>query len=171
MPIVKGFTTKIEMNPNTDYKEKVFKMLHAMKAGDEFDVAASVKEENRKTFISCVCEFIDYDKARDKKHYIEISNGYAKIRKLTYSDVLFTEVESPATVADVSAASAQLAKIRFWVLNQDFKKKTLKNGCEEITDLKKFFESHISICENSLGKKSCEPYFFRLVEIYNILNK
>jgi hypothetical protein len=68
---------------NQTFEDRVFKMLFDLETNVRFVLAKNVRAENMDRFMSAVKLFIRYDAGKDNGFYIEFSNDYKYLYKVS----------------------------------------------------------------------------------------
>ena len=65
------------------YADKVFNLLYTLADGTRYELAKHVRPENRELFADLVKYFIRNDLGKEKGFFIEFTNDYNAIRKVS----------------------------------------------------------------------------------------
>jgi hypothetical protein len=65
------------------YADKVFNLLYTLPEGSRYELARHVRPENRELFTDLVKYFIRNDLGNEKAFFIEFTNDYNAIRKIS----------------------------------------------------------------------------------------
>lgn len=75
--------TKATKVYDLSYADKVFNLLYTLEAGTRYELARHVRPENRELFADLVKYFIRNDLGKEKGFFIEFTNDYNAIRKVS----------------------------------------------------------------------------------------